>query len=35
MDIDTFSFIQYFVLFAAIIVIMFMIIIGINTNGTL
>jgi len=35
MEIDTFSVIQSLALFAVVIVIMFMIFIGINTNGTL
>ncbi len=35
MEIDTFSVIQSLALFAVVIVIMLMIFIGINTNGTL
>ncbi len=35
MDFDAFSIMQYLSLFALVIVIMFMIFIGINTNGTL
>lgn len=35
MEIDTLSFLQSLALFAVVVAIMFMIFIGINTNGTL